>query len=142
MVKESRCNCLCFADGAIDLISKKWSLLVINALGNHQVLRYSELMKELNGVSPKALADILALLCKERLVQKESFPEIPPRVQYSLTNEGRQLREAIEPLLRWAITRHRSSPVRCVPKYKRVRAHILKENGIGSHSDVNICNNS
>jgi len=56
MVKESDCNCLCFIEGTLDTISKKWSLLVINVLGNHQVLRYSELMEELKGISPKSLA--------------------------------------------------------------------------------------
>ncbi len=126
MVKVSRCNCLCFAEGAIDVISKKWSLLVINALGNHQVLRYTELMKELRGISPKALADTLTLLCKDGLIRKESFPEIPPRVQYSLTEDGGQLRKAMGPLLQWAITRHANAPARCVPKYKTARAHMLK----------------
>jgi len=126
MAEESRCNCLCFAESAINVINKKWSLLVINALGNHQVLRYTELMRELSGISPKALADTLTLLCKEGLIRKESFPEIPPRVQYSLTDEGAQLREAMGPLLQWAITRHANTPAKCVSKYKMARAHKLE----------------
>lgn len=126
MAKESRCNCLCFAEGAIHVINKKWSLLVINALGNHQVLRYTELMRALRGISPKALADTLTLLRNEGLIRKESFPEIPPRVQYSLTEDGAQLRKAMAPLLRWAIGRHANTPARCVPKYKTARAHILE----------------
>ena len=126
MVKESRCNCLCFAEGVNDVISKKWSLLVINALGNHQVLRYIELMKELYGISSKALADTLAQLCKDGLVRKETFAEIPPRVQYSLTEEGEQFRKAMEPLLRWALDRHKKTTTCCIRKYKRAAAHILK----------------
>ena len=128
MAKERRCNCLCFAAGAVDVISKKWSLLVINALGNHQVLRYSELMKELGAISPKSLADVLAQLCGEMLIKKESFAEIPPRVEYSLTEDGKELRKAIQPLLRWAMTRRRGLPASCVGEYKRAGAHILVQN--------------
>ena len=127
MVEESGCDCLCFAEGAINTISKKWALLIINALGNHQTLRYSELMKELKGISPKSLADTLSLLSKEGLVQKESFAEIPPRVQYSLTEDGKQLREAMHPLLQWALNRRKGKPVQCVPRYKGVTVHLLEE---------------
>jgi len=143
MVKESRCNCLCFAEGAISVISKRWSLLVINALGNHQVLRYGELMKELDGISPKSLADTLTILCEEKLVQKESFAEIPPRVQYSLTDEGKRLRRAMQPLLQWALAKRLNSPAKCVPKYKKARAHILRGNSIPfSRSDSDTCSRS
>jgi len=135
MVKESRCNCLCFAEGVTDVISKKWSLLVINALGNHQVLRYSELMKELCGISPKALADTLTQLCKDGLVWKESFAEIPPRVQYSLTEEGKQFREAMEPLLRWALNRHKKTTTSCIRRYKRAPAHVLEGSCMDANND-------
>jgi len=128
MVKESRCNCLCFVEGTIDTISKKWSLLVINALGNHQVLRYSELMNELKGISPKSLADTLAQLHRQGLIRREQVAEIPPRVQYSLTDEGKQLRKAIQPLLEWALTRRSNALAKCMPKYKKARAHILLGN--------------
>jgi len=128
MVKESGCNCLCFVEGTIDMISKKWSLLVINALGNHQVLRYSELMNELKGISPKSLADALAELCRQGLIRRESVAEIPPRVQYSLTRDGQQLRKAIEPLFQWALTKSPKGSRRCVPAYRTARAHIVQEN--------------
>jgi DNA-binding HxlR family transcriptional regulator len=126
MVKESRCNCLCFVEGTIDTISKKWALLVINALGNHQVLRYSELMNELKGISPKSLADTLAQLHRQGLIRREPVAEIPPRVQYSLTRDGRQLRKAINPLFQWALTRGKKESRHCVTAYRTARAHILK----------------
>jgi len=126
MVEDSSCNCLCFVEGTLDTISKKWSLLVINALGNHQVLRYSELMNELKGISPKSLADTLAELCRQGLVRREPLAEIPPRVQYYLTKEGKQLRKAIDPLLQWALARAKVSG-KCFPGYKNVNAHLLKK---------------
>jgi len=125
MVEESACNCLCFAEGTLDTISKKWTLLIINALGNHETLRYTELMSELEGISPKSLADTLAELCKQGLVQREAIAQIPPRVQYHLTKDGKQLRQAIHPLLRWALTRANASS-KCSSRYKNAKAHLLK----------------
>jgi DNA-binding HxlR family transcriptional regulator len=86
----------------IDTIGKKWGLLIINEIGNHGKLRYNELMSELKGISPSTLASMLKDLEKEELIQKQVFREIPPRVEYSLSARGRELREVILPLLRWA----------------------------------------
>ncbi len=86
----------------IDTIGKKWGLLIINEIGNHGKLRYKELMSELKGISPSTLALMLKNFEKEELLRKESFNEIPPRVEYSLTTRGMELREAIIPLLKWA----------------------------------------
>lgn len=93
--------CLCPLKGVIDVIGKKWALLVINVIGNHGSLRNKEIMQELK-ISPRTLSDTLKDLEKLQLIKKESFNEIPPRVQYSLTQKGKQLREAIIPLLEWA----------------------------------------
>jgi DNA-binding HxlR family transcriptional regulator len=101
------CNHLCFCPikGIIDIIGKKWSLLVINALRNQGKLRFNDLMKQLGGISPKTLSDTLKELQVEKLINRESFAEIPPRVEYSLSRDGIELGEAIIPLIRWAATR-------------------------------------
>ncbi|MGI0003206.1 MAG: winged helix-turn-helix transcriptional regulator, partial [Nitrosopumilaceae archaeon] len=99
---QSNALCLCPLDGIIDIIGKKWSLLVINEIGNHGKLRYNELMSELKGISPSTLAALLKDFEKEKLISKETFNEIPPRVEYSLTKRGKELRKAIIPLLKWA----------------------------------------
>jgi DNA-binding HxlR family transcriptional regulator len=102
MKNQSNVICLCPLDGVIDTIGKKWGLLVVNEIGNHGKLRYNELMSELKGISPSTLASMLKDLEKEDLVQREVFREIPPRVEYSLSARGRELREAIVPLIKWA----------------------------------------
>jgi DNA-binding HxlR family transcriptional regulator len=102
MKEQSNAICLCPLDGVIDTIGKKWGLLIINEIGNHGTLRYNELMTELRGISPSTLASMLKDLEKEDLVKKEIFREIPPRVEYSLSSRGRELRDAIIPLLKWA----------------------------------------
>jgi DNA-binding HxlR family transcriptional regulator len=62
--------------------------LIINEIGNHYAIRFNDLMSELKPISPKTLADMLKELHKEGLVKRESFNEIPPRVDYSLTKDG------------------------------------------------------
>jgi DNA-binding HxlR family transcriptional regulator len=103
----------CPVRGIIDVISKKWAFLIINALGNCGKLRFNGLMGQLEGVSPKTLSDTLKILEKEGLVRKESFNEIPPRVEYSLTKDGKELRKAIMPLLQWAAERSGVTNEKC-----------------------------
>ena len=99
---QSNAICLCPLDGIIDTIGKKWGLLIINEIGNHERLRYGELMSELKGISPSTLALMLKEFEKEDLIAKKTFNEIPPRVEYSLSARGKELREAIIPLIKWA----------------------------------------
>lgn len=123
MDEESNCLCLCPLEGIIDTIGKKWALLIVNILGVHGKLRFNQLMKELKGISPKTLADMLKELQEEGLIRRESFPEIPPRVEYSLTSEGSELRKAIVPLIKWASSRN--SKRKCIPEYRGMPAHRM-----------------
>jgi DNA-binding HxlR family transcriptional regulator len=97
--------CLCPVTGVIETLSKKWALLIIGMIGNHEILRYNEIMKKLDGIGPKTLSDRLKELEKEGLIKREFFSEIPPRVEYSLTDDGMDLRNAILPLMKWVATR-------------------------------------
>lgn len=93
---------MCPAEGIITIISKKWAVQVISALGHHDRLRFNDLMNTLEGVSPKSLTDLLKELQKEDLIQREAFSEIPPRVEYFLTDDGKELCAAVIPLIKWA----------------------------------------
>jgi len=127
MSKEGDHVCFCPLKGVIDVISKKWALLIINAIGNYGTLRFNRLMEELHGISPKTLSDTLKDLQAEGLIKRESFAEIPPRVEYSLTKDGIDLRKSIIPLLKWAATRNNINKERCVPTYRGIRAHQTKQ---------------
>ena len=94
--------CLCPVQGIIDIISKKWALLIVATIGNNQKIRYSEIREQLGVISPKTLADRLKELEGEGLIEREAFAEIPPRVEYSLTSRGEELRKAMMPLMKWA----------------------------------------
>ena len=97
--------CLCSIEGIMGILSKKWALLIISAIGNNQRLRYNELEKKLDGISPKTLADRLKELEDANIIKREAFAEIPPRVEYSLTRDGVELRNAIIPLMKWVLLR-------------------------------------
>jgi DNA-binding HxlR family transcriptional regulator len=102
MEKNSNHICLCPLEGIINIIAKKWAILIISIIGHHEKIRFNDIMQRLEGISPKTLADVLKDLRKENLIHRESFPEIPPRVEYSLTEDGKQLCEAVLPLIQWA----------------------------------------
>jgi len=127
MQSRNEAVCYCPLEGIIDVISKKWALLIINAIGNYGSLRFNRLIEELRGISPKTLADTLKQLQNEQLVKRESFAEIPPRVEYSLTEDGQGLREAVVPILKWAATRQGSKKKKCSLAYREMPAHRIKD---------------
>jgi DNA-binding HxlR family transcriptional regulator len=105
--------CLCPLEGIIDIVSKKWSLLIINETGNHIKIGYNDLKKELGVISPKTLSDMLKELQKHELINREVFQETPIRVEYTLTKDGIKLRESIIPLLKWAISKKGTVVAHC-----------------------------
>jgi len=126
MQNRNEVVCYCPIEGVIDVIGKKWAFLIINAIGNYGSLRFSKLMEELQGISPKTLADTLKRLQNEQLLKRESFAEIPPRVEYSLTKDGQGLREAVVPILKWAAARQ-GSKRKCALAYGKMPAHRIKD---------------
>jgi DNA-binding HxlR family transcriptional regulator len=97
-------ECLCPVQGIIDVVSKKWAICIVNHLGREPSLRYSEIKNTIGAISPKTLSDTLKILEREGLISRKVFPETPPRVEYSLTNKGRELKIALVPLLKWLQT--------------------------------------
>jgi DNA-binding HxlR family transcriptional regulator len=118
MCKESESICFCRLDGIINIISKKWAILIINSIGNRGRARFNQIEDDLEGISPKTLADTLKNLQNEQLIGRESFNEIPPRVEYYLTDEGKSLREAIIPLLKWTTDRDINGMEKCASQCK------------------------
>jgi DNA-binding HxlR family transcriptional regulator len=113
MEKDSNHLCLCPLEGIINIIAKKWAVLIISIIGHHEKIRFNDIMQRLDGISPKTLSDVLKDLLKENLIHRESFAEIPPRVEYSLTDDGKQLCEAVRPLIQWAEKRDTVDKHRC-----------------------------
>ncbi len=94
--------CLCSKEGVFDLISKKWTLCIINHLGsNEEGYRFNELKRSLDGISPKSLSKRLKELEEQDLVERRVKDTKPPEVRYILTNRGGELSKRIKPLLEW-----------------------------------------
>jgi DNA-binding HxlR family transcriptional regulator len=72
------------------IISNKWTPLIIRDLAQREC-RFTELAKSLTGISPKTLSERLKYLEAERIVARRCYAEVPPRVEYSLTEKGRAL---------------------------------------------------
>ena len=78
-----------------EIISGKWTLLVIRDLADESK-RFCELERSLRGISPRTLSLRLRALEAEGIVERKTYPEVPPRVEYALTDKGRALVPLIE----------------------------------------------
>ena|SRR5579859_5320339 len=78
-----------------DIVCGKWTLLVIRDLAEGRS-RFCELERSLQGISPRTLSLRLRALEQEGIVKRETYPEVPPRVEYALTDKGRALVPLIE----------------------------------------------
>ncbi|WP_276313984.1 winged helix-turn-helix transcriptional regulator [Nocardia huaxiensis] len=91
----------CGIDAAMDVVGGKWKVLILWELEEYGTRRFGELRRALPGVSEKMLNQHLRELAEDEIVHREIFPEIPPRVEYSLTPEGKALNAALGPLGEW-----------------------------------------
>jgi DNA-binding HxlR family transcriptional regulator len=93
----------CPIEKALEIIGSKWMFLIIRDLLIDGTLRYSELQKSIQGISPKTLALRLRELEQHGLVERTVYPEVPPRVEYSLTARGRELEPIFVGLKVWGL---------------------------------------
>jgi len=94
----------------VQLLSKRWALLILSLLIRDHKLRYTELANRLDGISPKTLTERLRELEREGIIKRELFSEIPPRVEYSLTKKGTELAASFVHVLDWAEKWYPSQP--------------------------------
>lgn len=93
-----------------DVISGKWTLLIIRDLAAGS-LRFCELERSLEGISPRTLSLRLRTLEAEGIVERTTYPEVPPRVTYGLTDKGSDLVPLIEDMRRYGIQWLETEPV-------------------------------
>jgi DNA-binding HxlR family transcriptional regulator len=93
----------CPVRNVLDRFGDKWSILVLLSLDESGTLRFTELLKSIGDVSQKMLTVTLRTLEADGLVLRKLYPEIPPRVEYSLTPRGKTLMPHIHHLAKWAM---------------------------------------
>ncbi|HIZ80658.1 MAG TPA: helix-turn-helix transcriptional regulator [Candidatus Mediterraneibacter pullistercoris] len=86
----------------VQLVGSKWKLLILRNLLLRS-WRFNELRKDLQGVSQKVLADSLRSLESDGIVARTVYPEVPPKVEYSLTPLGESLRPVLDAMERWGL---------------------------------------
>ena len=91
----------CPVEATINLIGGKYKSLILWKLTGSGTLRFSELRREVPAATPKMLTQQLRELEADGLIQREVYPVVPPRVEYSLTNFGRSIRPVLESMYAW-----------------------------------------
>ena len=86
----------------LDRIGDKWSTLIILILSEEGTLRFNQLHQAIGDISQKMLTVTLKTLQEDGLVSRKMYPEIPPRVEYTLTETGESLVPYIQSLAEWA----------------------------------------
>lgn len=98
-------RCYCRLGGTIDLLSRKYAIQLICGIGLLEPVRYGEIEAAFGDVSSSTLSTRLDELTQAGLLDREQYDEIPPRVEYRLTEDGAELRALLEPLLEWVESR-------------------------------------
>lgn len=93
----------CLAGEVLNRIGDKWSVYAIASLGAG-TLRFSELRRRIDGISQRMLTVTLRALERDGLITRAVYPEIPPRVEYTLTPLGRSLLDVVADLVAWSET--------------------------------------
>ena len=105
---------ICPVRNVVARFGNKWALLVILVLSENEPIRYNELGRKIPDISSRVLSNTLRILEADGLVNRRFYQEVPPRVEYSLTDTGRSLVPIILELTVWAqnnmktIIEHRS----------------------------------
>lgn len=93
----------CPVRNVISRVTDKWSLLVLYTLEQNKVLRFKDLWRQIPDISQKVLTYVLRNLEKDGIVSREIFMEVPPKVEYRLTERGNSLMPHLDALLAWGI---------------------------------------
>lgn len=100
-VQNSESACYCPLGGVMDLLSRQYAMQVICVVGAIGPARYSEIEETFGEISSSTLSTRLDDLSEAGFLSREQYAEIPPRVEYELTEKGDELREKLDPFLEW-----------------------------------------
>lgn len=98
-------RCYCPLTGVVEVLARKYAMQLVCVVGAYGTARFGVLEAHLPTASTSTLSARLDELAEAGLVEREQYNEIPPRVEYSLSEEGEELRDRLEPVLEWASER-------------------------------------
>ena len=109
----------CPLEYGLEVFGGKWKSRIICVLAAMEVLRYSELRKEMGNITDAVLAAALKELIADEIVTRKSYDEIPPRVEYSLTEKGTSVVPILQSICKWAGLYHKED-------YSQTMVHCQK----------------
>ena len=95
---------ICPVRNVIARFGNKWALLILLILNEEGCMRFNQLRKYIPDISSKVLSSTLQVLEADGLVRRTVYPEVPPRVEYALTEMGQSLMPIIHELTQWALS--------------------------------------
>lgn len=104
------CDKSCPIEHTVDLIGHKWKVLILRNLMNNGIQRFNELNKGIEGISQKMLTQQLRQMESDGLIRRKIYPEVPPKVEYSLTELGQTLKPVLDAMSHWG-TEHINSGI-------------------------------
>lgn len=93
----------------VSVIGSKWKLLIIRNL-LVRPWRFNELKKDLDGISQKVLTDSLRAMEEDGIITRTVYPEVPPRVEYALSELGETMRPILDAMMEWGVNYKKESP--------------------------------
>lgn len=101
MKKWSLQNCNCSMIYTLSILGSKWKWLILYKLFQNGVQRYGEIKRSIPPITHKMLSQQLKELEAENLVYRQEYPQVPPKVEYSLTDKGQTLIPVLEQMSDW-----------------------------------------
>lgn len=109
----------CPLEYGLEIFGRKWKSRIICVLAEKGTLRYSVLRKEMSNITDAVLASTLKELIADNIVQRKSFDEIPPRVEYCLTEKGNSVIPILQSICRWSGAYHKEDNENTMTQCKR-----------------------
>lgn len=92
----------CPLEYGLEIFGGKWNSRIICVLAANETLRYSEIRKEMGNITDAVLSSALKVLIENKIVRRRSYDEIPPRVEYSLTEKGKSVVPILQSICKWS----------------------------------------
>jgi DNA-binding HxlR family transcriptional regulator len=96
----------CPAETTLKAISGRWKILILRELFQ-EIKRFGELQRALEGITQKMLTEQLRELEADGIIHREVYPQIPPKVEYSLTELGKSLQPILETMHEWGVNKEK-----------------------------------
>ncbi|MGL5313906.1 MAG: winged helix-turn-helix transcriptional regulator [Peptostreptococcaceae bacterium] len=100
-MKEDCKRCSCPVNYTLSVIGGKWKMVILWYLYNNGVKRYGEINKYLDGITHKTLSNQLKELESSGLINRKEYAQIPPKVEYSITDKGKTLIPILDAMCKW-----------------------------------------